>query len=159
MTGVPANHSTGRVTDGVLERTSIYLVEKGPSRLLYATDTGGIPGDAARMIGIDPHYNEKNWQPGNPFVARPQPLTGLIMEATNGNMDEDYRMFFHSSVQTVSRTVNMLSARGLYVPAEGQSVYLTHLGGKYRRLPAEQVDAELPPGIRAASDGQVVTFK
>ena len=40
-----------------------------------------------------------------------------------------------------------------------KSVYLTHLGGKYRRLPAEQVDAELPPGIRAASDGQVVTFK
>ena len=159
VTGVPANHSTGRVTDGVLERTSIYLVEKGPSRLLYATDTGGIPGDAARMIGIYPHYNERNWRPGNPFVARPQPLTGLIMEATNGAFDEDYRMFFHSSVQTVARTVNMLSARGLYVPTDGQSAYLTHLGGKYRKLPAEQVDAELPPGIRAASDGQVVTFK
>ena len=55
FTGVPANHSTSRVTNGVLERTSVYLVEKGASRLLYATDTGGLMGDAARMIGIDPH--------------------------------------------------------------------------------------------------------
>ena len=60
FTGVPANHSTSRVTDGVLERTSIYLVEKGESRLLYATDTGGIMGDAARMIGIDPHVKGMN---------------------------------------------------------------------------------------------------
>ena len=59
FTGVPANHSTSRVTNGVLERTSVYLVEKGASRLLYATDTGGLMGDAARMIGIDPHIGHR----------------------------------------------------------------------------------------------------
>ena len=57
-----ATHSTSRVTDGVLERTSLYLVEKGATRLLYATDTGGIPGDAARMLGVDPHITKGNYE-------------------------------------------------------------------------------------------------
>ena len=43
--------------------------KKGGVRLLYATDTSGIPGRSARMIGIDSHY------PG-------YGITALIMEAT-----------------------------------------------------------------------------
>ena len=160
FTGVPANHSTSRVTDGVLERTSLYLVEKGESRLLYATDTGGIPGDSARMIGIDPHVRKENWQryPQSPFVHEPKPITAFVMEATDADLDEDFRLFVHSSVQTVSRTVNMLLANGRYTPPPGQHAYLTHLGLKYRDWPAEKMDAILPEPLRAAYDGLEVVL-
>ena len=161
FTGVPANHSTSRVTDGVLERTSLYLVEKGATRLLYATDTGGIPGDAARMLGVDPHITNGNYErfaKSGSFVAEPKPLTAIIMEATNGDSDADFRMFVHSSVQTVARTVEVLRQNGRYAPPPGQCAYITHLGLKYRDWPSEKIDAELPSGIRAAHDGFETTF-
>ena len=158
FTGVPANHSTSRVTDGVLERTSLYLVEKGTSRLLYATDTGGILGDAARMIGIDPHVSDKSFSRfanSGSFVHAPQALTAFIMEATNTDLDEDFRIFVHSSVQTVSRIVNMLIKNDRLKLPPGQHVYLTHLGlgDKYRGWPSEKINAELPAPLHAAYDG------
>ena len=172
--GVPANHSTSRVTDGVLERTSLFLVEKGPSRLLYATDTGGIPGDAARMVGIDPHVSEKNFGKGpfdgNPFVNEPKPITAFIMEATNGDLDDDFRVFVHSSVQTVARLVSGLVKTKRFVPPAGQCAYLTHLGIKYRGWESERIEKEipellpenirknLPAPIRAAADGLEVVL-
>lgn len=162
ITGVPANHSTSRVTDGVLERTSLYLVEKGSARLLYATDTAGIPGDAARMIGIDPHIYPDNYkyyrETSAAFVHEPAPLTAIIMEATNGDLDEDFRMFVHSGVQLVARTVNMLKKTGRYKPPAGQKVYLTHLAIKYRDWPAEKINAELPEPLAAAYDGLELTL-
>lgn len=157
FTAVPANHSTSRVTDGVLERTALYLVEKGPARLLYATDTGGIPGDAARMIGIDPHVRPENheryFERSGHFVRKPEAITALVMEATDADLDEDFRLFVHSSVQVVSRTVNMLLANGRYAPPPGQHAYITHLGLKYRAWPSEKIEAELPGTLRAAYDG------
>jgi len=161
ITSVPSNHSTSRVTDGVLERTSLYLVEKGPARLVYATDTGGIPGDAARMIGIDQHVNATSYAKryaGNPFVRKPEAITAFIMEATNGDLDDDFRTFVHSSVQTVARTVSALKKTGRYLPPAGQPAYLTHLGLKYRGWPSERIDAELPEGLKAASDGLEVVL-
>ena len=163
ITGVPANHSTSRVTDGVLERASVYLVEKGATRLLYATDTGGLMGDAARMIGIDPHVRDGNYATRfkdhcAPFVHAPQAITALIMEATDADLDEDFRLFVHSSVQTVSRIVNMLTRMGRYAPPPGQPAYLTHIGLKYRGWPAEKNNAELPAPLSAASDGLELTL-
>ena len=162
FTGVPANHATSRVTDGVLERTSLYLVEKGETRLLYATDTGGIPGDAARMIGIDPHINPDNYAKhfrDNPFVHEPQAITALIMEATDGLEDANFRMFVHSSVQLVDRTVKAMLEYHNYAPPAGQSAYLTHLALRYREWPSEKIDAELPAGIKSAYDGLEVVFR
>ena len=157
ITGVPANHSTSRVTDGVLERTSLYLIEKGAARLLYATDTGGIPGDAARMIGIDPHISPENFEryreKSSPFVHEPQAITALIMEATDGDIDDDFRLFVHSSVQAVARTLEMLKKSGRFTPPPGQCAYLTHLGIKYRNWSPEKIQKELPPSLRAAYDG------
>ena len=154
ITGVPANHSTSRVTDGTLERTSLYLVEKGESRLLYATDTGGIPGDAARMIGIDPHIRKDNFARfATDYVVEPKPLTAFIMEATNGDIDDDFRLFVHSSVQAVARTVAMLKKHGRFAPPHGQHAYITHLAIKYRDWAAEKINAELPDSLRAAYDG------
>ena len=145
FTGVPANHSTSRVTNGVLERTSVYLVEKGASRLLYATDTGGLMGDAARMIGIDPHITARRSAlraAAGSFVHEPQALTAFIMEATDGDSDEDFRLFVHSSVQTVSRIVNMLIKYGRLALPTGQHAYITHLGLKYRDWPSEKENRE-----------------
>ncbi|MBR1586806.1 MAG: hypothetical protein IJ658_00640 [Kiritimatiellae bacterium] len=156
FTGVPANHSTSRVTNGVLERTSLYLVEKGDSRLLYATDTGGIMGDAARMIGIDPHIKEKNFErfaKSAPYVHKPQALTAFIMEATDGDSDEDFRLFVHSSVQAVSRIVNAMIKNDRLKLPQGQHAYLTHLGIKYRGWPSEKIEKELPAPLHAAYDG------
>ena len=161
LTGVPANHSTARVTEGRLERTSLYLVEKGPARLLYATDTGGIPGDAARMIGIDPHIREDNlsrYAQSESYVAKPQAITAFIMEATDGDIDDDFRLFVHSSVQAVARTVTMLKKQGRFAPPNGQSAYITHLGIKYRGWAAEKINAEIPDVLRAASDGLEVVL-
>ena len=161
VTGVPANHSTSRLTNGVLERASLYLVEKGPSRLFYATDTGGIPGDSARMVGIDRHVTKEryeSWFAGNPMVAEPRPITAFIMEATNGDLDDDFRIFVHSSVQEVARIVSALVKTGRFTPPSGQHAYLTHLGIKYRDWPAEKINAEIPSSLRAASDGLEVVL-
>ncbi len=142
LTALPANHATRDLKEQAL----IYLIEKGSVRLLYATDTGGIPAVAARLAGIDPHSNGK-------------PITGLIMEATMGmEGDEDFRIFTHSSVKTVERTVHMLIREGRFTPKDGQPVYLTHLARTLHGTQAE-LDATLPPPLKAASDGLEVEFE
>lgn len=156
FTGVPANHSTSRVTNGILERPSLYLVEKGDSRLLYATDTGGLTGDAAVMIGIDPHVSNPDATKvsgDKVYVHRPQAITALIMEATNGDSDDDFRLFVHSSVQSVARIVNMLLRHKRFAPPPGQHAYITHLGVKYRNWPAKKIEEDIPDVLRAAYDG------
>ena len=149
FTALPANHSTDRLTDGVAERTSMYLVEKGPSRLLYAVDTSGIPGDAARLIGIDPHIPFGGTTA--PHVHRGAAITALIMEATMGSgaeMDSDYRMFMHSSVDMVARTARMLIAHKRLCPPQGQPVYLTHMAVGY-----DHVSGAIPAPLVPAQDG------
>ena len=143
LTALPANHATGDLK----EQTLMYLIEKQAVRVLYATDTGGIPAIAARIVGIDPH-------------AKGKPITGLVMEATMGmgtEGDEDFRIFTHSSVGTVLRTTHMLLDKGRYIPAEGQPVYLTHLARTLHGTQAE-LDATLPKPLKAAYDGLEVTF-
>ncbi|MCQ2139817.1 MAG: MBL fold metallo-hydrolase [Bacteroidales bacterium] len=142
VTAVPANHAT----DNMLEQTVIYLLEKGGARLLYATDTAGITGFAARMIGIDAHK-----KPGNP-------ITGLIMEATMGmDHEEDFRLYNHSSMMTVIHTVNVLmQTERLKLPA-GDNVYVTHMS-KSLHDPMPGIDARWPNPLKAASDGLEVVF-
>ncbi len=139
FTALPANHAT----EDLGEQTLLYLVEKRNNRLLYATDTGGIPSIAARLSGIDAHIQGK-------------PITALIMEATMGlGYDEDYRLFTHSSVSTVLRTWKVLSQTGRYAPTEGQPVWLTHLARTLHGTQAE-LDATLPPPLKAAYDGLTI---
>ena len=143
LTALPANHATGDLK----EQTLMYLIEKQAVRVLYATDTGGIPAIAARLVGIDPH-------------AKGKPITGLVMEATMGmgaEGDEDFRIFTHSSVGTVLRTTHMLLEKGRYIPKEGQPVYLTHLARTLHGTQAE-LDTTLPAPLKAAYDGLEVTF-
>ena len=142
LTALPANHATGDRN----EQTLMYLVEKKDVRVLYATDTGGIPAVAARIVGIDPHEDGK-------------PITGLIMEATMGmGGDEDFRIFTHSSVETVLRTVHMLIRQGRYLPKLNQPVYLTHMARTLHPTQAE-LDATLPQPLKAAYDGLEVYFQ
>ncbi|MBR5924174.1 MAG: MBL fold metallo-hydrolase [Bacteroidales bacterium] len=143
ITALPANHAINAT-----EQALIYLIEKGPVRVIYATDTGGIMGVAARIAGIDPHVKDGT------------PITGLIMEATMGmgaKGDEDYRLFTHSSVNTVHRTVKMLLKRKRLIMQEGQYVYLTHLARTLHPTQAE-LDAQLPTPLKAAYDGLEVVF-
>ena len=149
FTAMPANHATGNYKEQAL----IYLVEKGTTkenlgvRLLYATDTGGIMGIAGRLSGIDPHLKEG------------RPITAFIMEATIGmGMNEDWRMFNHSSVEQVARTVHMLQKEGRYLPLDGQPAYITHMSKK--GWPTQEgLDKTLPAPLRAAYDGLDVVFK
>ena len=144
FTPLPASHaSTYR-----FEQSLIYLIEKDGARVLYATDTAGIPAVAARMAGIDAHEQGK-------------PITGLIMEATMGlgeAHDTDYRIFAHSSVDCVDRIVKVLTKTKRYTPPANQAVYLTHLARTLHGTQAE-LDATLPKPLRAAYDGLEVVFR
>ena len=141
LTTLPANHATSDRN----EQTLMYLIEKQNVRVLYATDTGGIPAIAARLVGIDPHEKGKA-------------ITGMVMEATMGiDGDEDFRIFTHSSVGTVLRTTHMLLDKGRYTPKEGQPVYLTHLARTLHGTQKE-LDETLPTPLKAAYDGLEVIF-
>ena len=141
VTALPANHASNFVE----EQTFIYLIEKDSARILYATDTGGLTARALGFAGVGQFSRERKF------------LTGIIMEAT---MDADYapeqRIFAHSSVNLVAETVKVLSEGRKYLPAEGQKVYLTHLGRAYP--PQEDIDASLPAPLSAAYDGLEVLF-
>ena len=144
ITPLPASHATGYR----FEQTLIYLIEKQGARVIYATDTAGIPAVAARLAGIDAHD------------AKGKPITGLIMEATMGQgeeQDTDFRIFAHSSVDCVARTVKVLTKTKRYTPPAGQAVYLTHLARTLHPTQAE-LDKSLPKPLRAAYDGLEVLF-
>lgn len=138
VTPLLANHPT----ENAMEESQIYLIEKGGVRLLYATDTSGIPGRSARLAGIDAHREAYG-------------ITALIMEATMADPD-DFRLYCHSSTATVANTVRVLLKTGrLHMPA-GQKVYLTHMASS---LHPRDINAGLPDPIRAAEDGLEVTFR
>ena len=141
FTCVPSNHATHRT----YERTGMYLLEKGKTRLLYATDTGGIMAEASRMVGIDAHG------PG-------KPITGLVMEATMGiGYEDDYRAYSHSSVATVAHTVRVLQKTERYLPKPGQKVYLTHMARTMHGTQAE-IEKAVPAPLCPAYDGLEVVF-
>ena len=142
VTPLPASHATSKL----FEQTLIYLIEKSEARVMYATDTAGIPAVAARLAGIDAH------DPNG------KPLTGLIMEATMGmDHDNDYRIFAHSSVGMVHRAVEVLQKTKRYLPVDDQPVYLTHMARTLHGTQAE-LDATLPYPLKAAYDGLEVIF-
>lgn len=142
VTPLPASHATSKL----FEQTLIYLIEKSEARVMYATDTAGIPAVAARLAGIDAH------DPNG------KPLTGLIMEATMGmDHDNDYRIFAHSSVGMVHRAVEVLQKTKRYLPVNDQPVYLTHMARTLHGTQAE-LDAILPYPLKAAYDGLEVIF-
>jgi len=136
FTALPANHSTRRKG----ERCAIYVVEKDATRLLYVTDTCGIPRDALKYAGLERD------------AARP--ITAIVMEATAGlGHENDPRFFFsHSSVDLVARTVRALEETGRYRPSAGRPVWITHLIRSQYGSMAE-LEKTLPSPIKAAYDG------
>ena len=142
ITPLPASHATGYT----FEQTLIYLLEKDGVRLIYATDTGGIPAVAARLAGIDVHDSAG------------KPITALIMEATMGMAhDDDFRIFTHTSVGGVERIVRVLQKTKRYTPPAGQPVYLTHMA-RTMHPTQKELDATLPAPLAAAYDGLEVVF-
>lgn len=138
---LPGNHATGDLSEQAL----IYVVEAKTARLLYATDTAGITGVAAKLAGIDSHNAGT-------------PVTAIIMEATIGlGYEDDYRIFNHSSVALVDNMVKMLRYTRRYTPKPGQNVWLTHLANTLHPSQAD-LDRTLPKPLKAAYDGLEVTF-
>lgn len=138
---VPANHATSDMN----ELSLVYLLESTDSRVLYATDTAGIVGLAARYVGIDAHLAGK-------------PLNGLVMEATMGiGHEDDYRIFNHSSVATVEQVFRVLKATRRYAPKNVRHVYITHLSRKLHGTQKE-LDKNLPAPLKAAYDGLELKF-
>ena len=138
VTPLLANHPT----DYIYEEAQIYLIEKDGVRLLYATDTSGIPGKSARHIGIDKHREGYG-------------INALIMEATSSDPD-DFRLYCHSSTDIVEKTVRvLLKTDRLHMP-EGQKVYITHMS---RKLHPKNINETLPEPLRAAEDGLEVIFR
>ena len=143
VTPLPANHQSNYVT----EETLIFLIEKDSTRLLYATDTGGLTARATGYAGIGQFTRERKF------------LTGIIMEATMPiDYKLDFRLFSHSSVGLVADTVKVLADNRKYIPVEGQKVYLTHLS-KMLQPPQDELDRTLPDPLRAAYDGLEVLFR
>lgn len=144
LTPYAANH----VTNNWMEQTLVYTIKRGKTRILYATDTGGIPAVSSRLIGLDIHG-------GSPKI----PITALIMESTMGIGHEvDFRLFTHSSVALVKRTVDVLISNKRYLPPKDQPVYITHMMRTGHGTQAE-LDRDLPKPIKAAYDGLEVNFK
>jgi ribonuclease BN (tRNA processing enzyme) len=142
VTAVPANHATNRSG----ERTAMYLIEKGATRLLYASDTAGIPAEAARIVGIDAHD-----RPG-------RAITALVMEATMGvDYPDDWRLFAHSDVALVAQTARVLLATKRYLPPPGRPVYLTHMARTLHGTQAE-IAAAVPAPLAPAYDGLEVVL-
>lgn len=143
VTPLPANHQSNHVT----EETLIFLIEKDSTRLLYATDTGGLTARATGYAGIGQFTRERKF------------LTGIIMEATMPiDYKLDFRLFSHSSVGLVADTVKVLADNRKYIPVEGQKVYLTHLS-KMLQPPQDELNRTLPDPLRAAYDGLEVLFR
>ena len=136
FTPLPSNHVTSRPR----EQTIMYLIENADGvRLLYATDTAGIPARALQIIG------EK-------------PISALIMEATIGlGHDDDCRIFTHSSVAMVAQTARVLAKTRRYVPVTGRPVFLTHMARTLHGTQKE-LDASLPKPLCAAYDGMEITL-
>ena len=143
VTPLPANHASNFVE----EETLIYLIEKDSTRLLYATDTGGLTARAAGYAGVGQFSRSRKF------------LTGIIMEATMGlDYEPDFRMFSHSSVAVVQDTVKVLANNRRYIPVEGQKVWLTHLSKVYHTSQAE-LDRTIPDPLKFAYDGLEVLIR
>ena len=73
--------------------------------------------------------------------------------------DDDFRIFSHSSLAEVERTVKILTENGLYKSAPGQSVWLTHRSfGLHGRKSPDELDASWPSPLKAARDGMELEF-
>lgn len=143
VTPLPASHATEKF----YEQPLIYLIEKAGAKIIYATDTAGIPAVAAKLAGLEAYDRER------------KPITGLIMEATMGmEHANDFRLFTHSSVSCVHQIVKVLQKTKRYTPCDGQPVYLTHMARTLHGTQAE-LDASLPQPLKAAYDGLEVVFK
>ena len=153
FTPLPANHTTNYYEEQAL----IFLIEKSTTadhlgvRMLYATDTSGIMGKAARLSGIDSHKSD----------IPDRPITAFVMEATMGlGHQEDFRLFNHSTPEDVVRIARMLARTKRYTPPAGQPVYLTHISNPlHGSLQQDELNKILPIPLRAAADGLEVVFR
>ena len=72
--------------------------------------------------------------------------------------EKDFRLYTHSSVALVARTVDVLTSTNRYNPKPNQPVYLTHMAQSRHGTQAE-LDANLPAPLKAAYDGLEIVLR
>lgn len=128
LTPMPSNHSTERAAEVTLH----YLIEKGETRVLYATDGAWMRNEEHHIIGK-------------------KTLHAAIFDATIGDgFEGDYRIFEHNSIDMVRLMVCTMRKTGRL--RENAPVFLTHMA---RTLHADQktIEATLEKPLIACYDG------
>lgn len=128
ITPMPSNHSTARAGETTLH----YLIEKGETRVLYATDGAWLRNEAHHLIG------EKK-------------LDAAIFDATIGDgFEGDFRIFEHNSIDMVRLMVCTMRKTGRL--RADAPVFLTHMA---RTLHADQktIEASIEKPLIACYDG------
>ena len=128
LTAMPANHSTEKAYEQPLH----YLIERGDTCILYATDGAWLLNQAHHIIGK-------------------RLLHAAVFDATIGDgFDGDYRIFEHNSIDMVRMMIATLKKQNRL--AEGAPVFLTHMARTLHGTQSE-IEARLEKPLVAAYDG------
>ena len=116
---LPSSHSTSRP----YEQTVNYLLKKGETLFLYATDGAWLPNRALHLM-------------------KGMLLSGMAIDATIGDgYDGDYRIFEHNFLPMIRIMTDTMKKTGLLKPEA--RVYLTHMA---RTLHGTQKEVEAANG-------------
>lgn len=131
VTALPANHH-------VVGGTPLhYLFEGRSARWLYALDGAWLPCRA--------------W-----YALRDLPLDALIIDATIGDVPDDYRVFQHNSLAMIRLMVASLRREGMLRATA--PVVLTHLARTLHGSQEETAASVADEGWIVAHDGLVLTL-
>lgn len=130
VTPMPANHSTGNTR----EQTLCFLIEKGDTRVLYATDGAWLTNAAYHTI------------------LEAGALDAAIFDGTVGDAHEgDFRLFEHNSLGMVRLMRAAMRSNNMLKP--GARVFVTHLA---RTL--HPCQALIEAREAASGDGLIITY-
>lgn len=130
VTGLPANHDPDTCPRHL-------LFEKDGKKLLYALDGAWFLNDS--------YYFLKN-----------KNLDMLVLDATCGDYEGDYRMAEHNSIPMIRLMLPSLKNFG--VINDATAVYLSHLAPSLHKPHDETVELVKKDGLKVAYDGLTVTL-
>jgi len=133
ITALPANH----VVSNSAETPLHFLLEKGLRRILYATD-------GAWLL-------KKTW-----LFLKDKPLDAVIWDATIGEIEGDWRIFEHNSLDMVRLMTKTLSEQN--VLKQGAQVILTHMAYTLWPPHDEIAPSLISENITPAWDGMEVVI-
>ena len=130
VTGVDATHDAGTYPQH-------FVFESEGKKLMYATD-------GAWMLNSTYNY------------LRKAALSALIIDATVGDYEGDFRMAEHNSIPMIRLMLPSLKTFGI-INAD-TALYLTHLAPSLHKSHAETASIVEPLGIKVAYDGLSISI-